>query len=479
MASPVSVVDLKEDALCPLCKQYLTDPVLMDCGHNFCRTCISDYYVSQKEKGGPLQCPVCNSPIQEGMLRPNQQLGSIVEKLKKLPALKVGKDYLCAKHKEKLNLFCEDDEELVCLICERSPEHASHTVQLAEDAVEKYKIQMRVRLVKLKQLKEELGTTPRDAEKETFDMLKMVEKEKEKTTVEFKKLHGFLDEQQNLLLTQMQELQKEVARKRKHYVSSLSEEMISLTKLIEEIQQTCEQPATEFLMDFKLNFQRCDAACQDSASFPLELKWKLWEFCDTNLSLDSMSRRYRDAFACGFQPQKEKITLDPSTAHPQLILSEENTSVRMGEFYKKFPKSPERFDEWPFVLGYEGFAEGRHFWEVTVVDEDTWGIGVAKSSVQRKGDINFSPEGGFWAVGKWEGNYTAYNPPFYTLMTLHREPKRIRVFLNCDGGWVSFFDADTASPLFSYSAASFFGETLFPFFYVFGKAQLSLATIQS
>ncbi|XP_008103941.3 tripartite motif-containing protein 10 [Anolis carolinensis] len=479
MASPVSVVDLKEDALCPLCKQYLTDPVLVDCDHNFCRICISDYYVSKKEKNEPLQCPVCSSPIQEGKLRPNQQLGSIVEKLKKLPALKVGKDYVCPKHKEKLNLFCEDDEELVCLICERSPEHASHIVHLAEQAVEKYKIQMRVRLVKLKQLKEEMGTIPRDAEKETFDMLKMVEKEKEKAAAEFKNFHGFLDEQQNLLLTQMQELQKEVARKRKHYVSSLSEEMTSLTKLIAEIQETCEQPATEFLMDFKQNFQRCDTACQDSVSFPLELKWKLWEFCDTNLLLDAISRRYRDALISGLKSQEEKITLEPSTAHPQLILSEGNRSVRMGEIYKKFPRSPERFDEWPFVLGYEGFTEGRHFWEVTVGNEDTWGIGVAKNSVQRKGDINFSPEGGFWAVGKWEGNYTAYNPPFYTLMTLHKEPKRIRVFLNCDGGWVSFFDADTASPLFSYSAASFFGETLFPFFYVFGKARLSLVTSES
>uniref|UniRef100_A0A2D4N4G8 B30.2/SPRY domain-containing protein n=1 Tax=Micrurus spixii TaxID=129469 RepID=A0A2D4N4G8_9SAUR len=146
----------------------------------------------------------------------------------------------------------------------------------------------------------------------------------------------------------------------------------------------------------------------------------------------------------------------------------------MGEFYQPLPKTPERFDEWPFVLACSGFTTGRHFWEVAVGTDDTWGIGVARKSIRRKGDIEFSPEEGFWAVGKWDGNYTAYNPPFYTPLTLRRMPKKIRIILNYEGGWVTFFDADTGAPLFAFSAPSFAGEVLLPLFYVFGNARLSI-----
>ncbi|XP_020633172.3 E3 ubiquitin-protein ligase TRIM7 [Pogona vitticeps] len=474
MAKSVSIVDLKEDALCPICRQLLTDPVLMECGHNFCRLCISDYYVAWKEQSRLLKCPVCGAPIQEGRLRPNQQLASIVDKLKQMPSLEEEKDLFCPKHKEKLNLFCENDEELLCVICERSPEHKSHKVVLAEEAVKGYKDKLYRRLRALKEKRSKTEMSPADAEKETLDLLKRLQTEKEKAVADFKKLHAFLEEQENHLLDQIKQLQKEIAKKRRSHLTKLVEEVASLKNIIQEIEESCEQPAVEFLVDYKTNLEKCDKAAEDSDSFPLELRWRVCDIVDINLFLENIAEQYEETLVSGLPIQKAEVTFDQTTAHPQLILSEDRKTAHMGEFYRHLTKNPERFDEWPFVLGREGFASGRHYWEVTVGSEDAWGVGVAKKSVKRHGDVDFSPEEGFWAVGKWEGNYTAYNPPYFTLLTLHGELKRIRVSLNVDGGWVTFFDADTATPLFAYSVGTFSGETLFPFFYLFGKARLAL-----
>ncbi|XP_044837308.1 butyrophilin subfamily 1 member A1-like [Mauremys mutica] len=164
------------------------------------------------------------------------------------------------------------------------------------------------------------------------------------------------------------------------------------------------------------------------------------------------------------------VTLDPDTAHPNLILSEDWKSVRWGEKRQRLPDTPERFDSWGCVLGCEGFTSGRHCWEVEVEvgGGGCWAVGVARESVGRKGGIGLSPEGGIWAVERWEGKFQALTSPV-TSLPLSRAPSRIRVCLDCDRGQVTFIDAGDEAPIFTFPPGSVPGERIRPWFWVLGS----------
>uniref|UniRef100_A0A670HM19 Tripartite motif containing 39 n=1 Tax=Podarcis muralis TaxID=64176 RepID=A0A670HM19_PODMU len=448
MASASPSVDMDQDALCPICKDYLTDPVTLDCGHNYCQGCVTSYCKIWEEQAmGHLECPICRAQMQRGSFRPNWQLASIVEKIKLLQLNKGGKD-MCVKHKKYLELFCKEDEKLVCVACERSPEHKSHTVVLEEEAAQEYKGLICSHLEILRKERETILAYQADTEKESQDLLvsKIVEK--------FRKLYRFLEEQEVDLLNQIEEVEKEIEGRRDEQLARLSRELSSLKKLIQEMEEKSQQAASE-LLQVRWWHEQHKAQLGDERGL---------------LDQDALSdsRLILPLFSFPYLPSTANVTLDPDTAHARLILSEDQKSVRRRGKKPRLPNNPERFSNGPCVLGREGFTAGRHFWEVTVGSEGEWVVGIARESVRRKDNFAFCPEGGIWAVEKWGGKYLACTSPVSHL-SLREEPRRIRVTLDYEGERVSFFDAASGAELYTFSGASFSGETLLPFFYLWGN----------
>ncbi|XP_053903198.1 butyrophilin subfamily 2 member A2-like isoform X2 [Malaclemys terrapin pileata] len=169
------------------------------------------------------------------------------------------------------------------------------------------------------------------------------------------------------------------------------------------------------------------------------------------------------------------VTLDPDTAHPRLIVSEDRKSVRQGDIQQDLPDNPERFDYECCVLGCEGFTSGSHYWEVEAGDGKYWAVGVARASVSRKGEFmsNLNPEVGIWAVRLYGGQYQVLTSPKIPL-TLRRGPSRIRVCLDYERGQLAFFDAENQAPIFTFPPACFTGERIHPWLWVRGGSQLSL-----
>ncbi|NXC22679.1 BT1A1 protein, partial [Corythaeola cristata] len=157
-----------------------------------------------------------------------------------------------------------------------------------------------------------------------------------------------------------------------------------------------------------------------------------------------------------------KVVLDPDTAHCDLVLSDDCKSVKREDTLQDIPDIPERFNPWRCVLGCEGFTSGRHYWEVEAVDGGGWAVGVSREDVKRKGEIEFKPEEGIWAVGKWAGHFQALTSPNRTPLPEIQTPKRIRVSLDYEEGRVAFFSVDEEIPIFTFPLASFEGIRVHP-----------------
>ncbi|XP_044839268.1 butyrophilin subfamily 1 member A1-like [Mauremys mutica] len=170
--------------------------------------------------------------------------------------------------------------------------------------------------------------------------------------------------------------------------------------------------------------------------------------------------------------EEANVTLDPDTAHPNLVLSEDGKSVRCVDTQQRLPNNAERFDTELCVLGCEGFTSGRHCWEVEVEVGRYWAVGVAREAVGRKGWISHSPEGVIWAV-QWQGQFRALTSPL-TPLPLSRVPSRIRVCLDCDRGQVTFIDAGDEAPIFTFPPGSVPGERIRPWLLVGWQSQISL-----
>ena len=60
------------------------------------------------------------------------------------------------------------------------------------------------------------------------------------------------------------------------------------------------------------------------------------------------------------------VTLDPDTANPSLVLSEDGKRVSHGDIRKNVPDDTERFSYHAIVLGKESFSSGMFYYEIQV-----------------------------------------------------------------------------------------------------------------
>uniref|UniRef100_A0A8B9HCP6 B30.2/SPRY domain-containing protein n=1 Tax=Astyanax mexicanus TaxID=7994 RepID=A0A8B9HCP6_ASTMX len=157
------------------------------------------------------------------------------------------------------------------------------------------------------------------------------------------------------------------------------------------------------------------------------------------------------------------VILDPDTAYPKLILSDDGKRVSCGAIKQNLPDSQKRFTNYSIILGKEGFSSGRFYYEVQVRGKTEWKLGVARESIERKGETTLCPRDGFWTVGLSNGNeyYAAAN--YSASLSLRENLQKLGVFVDYEEGLVCFYDVEARSHIYFFTD-QVFTEKLYPYF---------------
>ncbi|XP_050969653.1 zinc finger protein RFP-like, partial [Labeo rohita] len=376
-------------------------------------------------------------------------------------------DYICQKHKRPLELFCRDDQTYVCVFCTDGDHKTHNTVTLEKESTEK-KTHMMKTQKDVQQMIQDRIKKIQDIRDSADHRKKSTEREKAASVELFRDLMRSIERCQTELLEMMVEKQKAAEKQDEELIQELQQEITELKMRNTELDHLLHT-------EDHLHLLQIDPSLY---SPPHTRNWPEIRM-NTDVSVETLRRaltqlqetldeKLNESVLRVMQHYTVDMTLDPDTAHPNLILSDDGKQVRHGDIQQKLPNNPERFDYYPGVLGKEGFSSGRFYFEVQLKGKTDWNLGVARESNNRKGLITVCPQNGFWTVALRNGNeYWACTGPSVCLY-LRVKPQKVGVFVDYEEGLVSFYDVESRSHICSFTGQSF-TEKLHLYFCLFSK----------
>uniref|UniRef100_A0A8D0CTA2 Tripartite motif-containing protein 16-like n=1 Tax=Sander lucioperca TaxID=283035 RepID=A0A8D0CTA2_SANLU len=469
----------QETISCSICLDLLKDPVSTPCGHNYCMNCIKSHWDVEDCKNS-YSCPQCKKTFTSRPdLLKNTMLADLVEELKKTglqaaPAdhcyagaedvacdvctgrkLKAHKSCLiclasycekhlqlhyesetfkkhklvepskklqenvCSRHDEVMKMFCRTDQQLICYLCSVD-EHKGHdTVSAAAERAERQRelegsrqnIQQRIqdREKDVKLLQQQAEAINLSADKAVEDSEKI-----------FTELIRLLEKRSSDVKQQVRSQQKREVSRVKELQEKLEQEITELKRKDAELKKLSH---TEDHSQFLHNYPSLSPLSQSTSSIHIR---PLSCFEDVTAAVSETRAE--------FLKYSHEITLDPNTAHTQLLLSEGNRKATVMSEHQSYSSHPDRFTDRCQVLSRESLT-GRCYWEVERRGEVS--VAVAYKNISRAGE---SDECGF---GQNDKSWVLYciNNSYIFCST------KVGVYLDHSAGILSFYSVSETMTL--------------------------------
>ncbi|NXM07643.1 TRI50 ligase, partial [Tyrannus savana] len=446
MARKMSLADLEEQLLCPICLEVFREPLMLQCGHSFCQPCTLSLRGEGQE--GQFPCPVCRQPVPRGPPAPNVTLARLIEVLRSRGEAEPTPES-CPAHHNPLSLFCELDREVICGLCGTIGAHRQHRLTPVPAVHCRMKEELSVLLTNIQQCQRNLEEQCSKLINNKSRVAAEVDVYKWVVRKEFQELHRYIDEEKATFLGSIEGKAAQLISSIEAQVKQTSDALQRLREMQSSLEALGNENQLDFVRVSLSHLSRSELPSLhpgDGTFSPVSFKPC---FHQDDIKMTVWKRLHRRVL-----PAPEALKLDPVTAHPLLELSKGDTVVQCGLSQRR-DSNPKRFNSSNCILTSKGFSCGRHYWEVIVGTRNHWRLGVIRGTVSRKGKLSKCPESGVWLIGLKDGKvYEAFSSPRVPL-PLTARPRRIGLFLHYERGQLSFYNADSPdelSPIYTFQA---------------------------
>ncbi|XP_039671194.1 tripartite motif-containing protein 16-like [Perca fluviatilis] len=451
-------------------------------------------------------CLVCLVAYCDQHLQPHYEL-PIFKKHKLVEPSKNLQENICSRHDEVMKMFCRTDQQCICYLCPVDEHKGHNTVSAAAERTERQKelegnqqnIQQRIqdREKDVKLLQQEVEAINRSAdkavedsgkiftelirlmEKKSSDVAQQVKSQQETEVRRVKELQEKLEQEITELIRLMEkrssDVEQQVRSRQKSEVSRVRELQEKLEQEITELKRKDAEmkkisdtedhtqflhnysslsPLSEFPASPSINicppcyFEDVTAAVSDARDKLQDLLTETWaNISQAVTEVDVLLPQPEPKTRADFLKYAREITLDPNTAHTQLLLSEGNRKATLVGQQQRYSSHPDRFTKEFQVLSRESLA-GRCYWEVECRGEVIY-VAVTYKNVTRAGSSNacrFGLNNKSWAL-RCDNN--SFKLLYKNVRTLVPGPvsSRVGVYLDHSAGTLSFYSVSETMTL--------------------------------
>ncbi|XP_075131292.1 tripartite motif-containing protein 14-like [Leptodactylus fuscus] len=481
---------LRAELDCSICLSTYTDPVMLRCGHNFCRVCI-DRALDTQDESGVYSCPECRSkfPERPALMR-DIALRNIMEDLRlaKLTQMEIGilctycvdfpgpavKSCLhceaslcdkhlkvhskspehvlcdpstdlekrkCSVHKKILEYYCTEDDACICMSCSLIGEHQGHKIESVDEASEKKKRNLRNVLQKLTTKREETEERVQSLEKRRRKAQEKASGETKRVTALFIDIRRRLDSLEKKVLSEISRQRKEKLLPMTALIHNLEIKKAELSMKMRHIEELCNMTDPLTVLQDPDTGDLCDpeegGGDEDTGGHDRQRQ----DVDDRDVAV--ISDRLRDLITginSGiYVVVPADILLDVNTAPNNIRISKDLKTVTCAHQKQNRPETAERF-HYHQVISSSRFASGRHYWDVEI-RSGSWRVGMCYPSIDRRGHqsvIGFNKKS--WSLRRYDNQYSVLHDSEVIRLPDNIPSDRFRICLDYEAGQLSFYE---------------------------------------
>ncbi|XP_069823261.1 E3 ubiquitin-protein ligase TRIM11-like [Dendropsophus ebraccatus] len=484
---------LRGELDCSICLITYTDPVMLRCGHNFCRLCIGRVLDTQ-DGAGVYSCPECREEYQERpALMRCVALCKLLENLlltpptptetgicctycihSPVPAVKsclhceasLCDEHLrahskspehvlsepstslekrkCSVHKEPLKYYCMKDAICICVSCSLAGEHRGHQVEMLYEASEKKKKKLRNVLQKLMTRRKDTEERVRSVEERRRKAQEKAAGEAVKVTALFTDIRRRLDDLEKRVLSEISRQEKEESLSLSALIQQLEIKKDELSRKMRHIEELCnmadpltvlQEPDTGDLCDPEEGEGDEDTGGHDRQPHGVD---------DLDVAVISDTFRTLCDIISGIRVYGEgpaDILLDVNTAHNNLLISDDLKTATKTVEKQNRPETAERFQNYYQVMSSRRFSSGRHYWDVEISRSGSWRVGMCYPSIDRSGGhARIGDNKKSWGMWKCNNKSSVTHDRKEIRLPHQISSNRVRICLDYEAGQLSFYE---------------------------------------